>query len=161
MTYTISSLKTFRSLDGVGFSAILLADGRKVAEVLNEGTGGGTWLRWMASDKDQRAADEKALSDHIAAQPDYRHEYTGHMAGLNTEIFLDNMVDKIEREKEVRKLLKNKVVFVLPDSPAWRTLTKVKPTPEVLERAAKQFPTATFINTLSFEEAMTRFAAAE
>ena len=52
-TYGVKAIKTFRGHDGYGYSCSLTRNGKKVAEVLDDGWGGGLQISWVDGRKDE------------------------------------------------------------------------------------------------------------
>lgn len=147
-TYTIASLKTFRGRQGQGFSATLLADGRKVATVTDEANGGAYWFTWL-----DKAAE--AELDALAASLPKRSLGAGYG---DFQPDRDTVLDDMVQAEQLRKLLATKVVMARPDGEVV-TLTKVKPTPDVLAMASARYPDHKLLNGLAFADAFAIYSA--
>lgn len=157
--YTVTGVKSFRGREGYGFNATLHRDGRKVAHVIDDGNGGCYRYEWLGKDLATQRADATALSDYAATLPPIEPG-TGPVPALCVDMLVGELVDEAETMANIRKLLrrelKQRVLFVL-DGTVKQTRTLIAITPAILTGAAKQWPTATLLNTLPFEEAVALF----
>lgn len=177
--YTVSGIKTFTGMEGSGFNANLLRDGKKVAEVIDDASGGPLMIHW---------ADEKATPVKCECR-DYKDEMvTRHMtpeeaklnayilslpaapAGFvgadgkevvmfpNDEMFIGDLVNDVltrrSVERRLKSLMKNKIVYI--DGGALYTskaLTPAQMAPALVQFKAKK-PEFNYLNDKPIEEAL-------
>ncbi len=120
--YTVRDIKTFRGMEGEGFNATLCRDGRKVASVIDDATGGDVHFQW--ADARSRGAEEKRLLEFVKTLPRERWEDTEY--DVTSDVFLAALVDEAQTEKRLRRLFRNETLFRLKgdrtDDDKWRIL---------------------------------------
>ncbi len=146
MKLTVSKVKTFRGHEGSGYNAVLHADGRPVADVIDEGNGGAPFFVWRAR------GDYKSVLDWIAAQPvadlglDDADIYTS--PSMRLEAVLARLVDQYEEAKRLRRLQKSAVVF--RDSGQTFTLKLgTHPRADVEAEVLRRFPRAEIVREVA------------
>lgn len=154
MKYTIAKLKTFTGMEGQGFNADLLHEGRKVAFVIDDACGGPLMFHW-ASD-----ADKVMLDAYAATLP---AETTIYASGPFTsqpdaETVVNDLINLHLNAKRLKRSLKNKVMMLCADGQI-RELTKVKPTADIIARAIAKYTDAKVLNVLPFEQALDLYMA--
>lgn len=101
------------------FSATLYIDGKKAAEVSNRGQGGCNEFRFS-----DRVLEQK-FYDWCKSQPAEKTEY-GELS-MDSDLFINLLIEKQENDKYLRKQLKNKVFYRLKDktykSDEWSVLS--------------------------------------
>jgi hypothetical protein len=123
--------RTFRGMEGGGFNAELLLNGKVVCLVIDDAHGGPYMYEW----KDERTAEpvggkhrrydgtfyerrmtplEKKFHDHINALPKY--EAFGHEAWMTEDCFVGELLEELELAKELKRLTKGKVAFLTLDN---------------------------------------------
>jgi hypothetical protein len=169
--YTVSGLKTFTAMEGQGFNATLLRNDVKVALVINEGTGGPTYARWLDKgalvdgqyrtyegglETRRMTPEEAILNEVVIAQPAETVDWSDRPQPVIEEFFLDEVVEYALCERRLKRLMANKVVFVLDGKPM--TMAPAKGSTMTLEQAAQRVatkhPTARILNTLPLDEAV-------
>jgi len=134
---TIRKFKTFVGMEGHGFNAELMAEGKPVAFVIDDANGG--CLNWHWYKEGMRgykagAPSQAAVEDMLRQTVAYK-ESKGRFPTLGDSIHLDtamiNIVCEFEQEKQVRRWCRTKVVGRYPDTPKGEYSTwACKPTPE-------------------------------
>lgn len=123
---TINALKTFTGIEGQGFNANLLLDGKKVAALIDEGCGGSLWVQYLGTAEQRRAAEDavKAAVDAIPPEPmpadaeDWvKTLYTDGFRKLDLEDIVNRMVDDLLNERFMAKKRKTHVLFRTPEQP--------------------------------------------
>jgi hypothetical protein len=179
LAITVSSIKTFTGMEGSGYNAILHLDGKKVAQVIDDATGGPLMLNWLDDGKSTlmisfrdyqdeeklvergtRSPAEKKIMDHLLTMPKYE-AWKDHFTYPSIETFVDDIVNEAMLEKSflssARRYMK-KVVGLRPDGAIM--LFKLKPGMlETMNEAAKQglrtrFPTYKFFFDMTEAEAV-------
>lgn len=143
MSYSLKSVKTFRGREGQGFNAILLFNGKPVAEVHDMADGGCYRYYWLAKDRDQARADEAALEAHVKTLPPL--EINGSPLAMDADLFVSNLVEDISIAKQIARWCKSSVAWV-----EGRNIrrTKAKPSPELIANVTKNYPAAQILNTM-------------
>lgn len=133
-TYTVKGIKTFVGMGGHGYNASLYRDGKLVAFVTDDASGGPLQIEWKdVSDglveveaKDYKGNpwvvkmtnEEKALHEHATSLPpsvcDWVDPDTGRPAELSmtSELFIEGLVNDALLLKDVAKMTRGKVAFV-------------------------------------------------
>ena len=147
MTYTLKGLKTWKSHDGGGWQAKLLANGKVIAEVTDEGNGGPLDWLFMPDTSDNVVAFGAAhgVTDILASRCIVRCDTAADTA-------VCEMVDALENaqrhNKQVRRWCKTETLFRLPDDKegAYRTIKAVYAPPVRKFILQKYGPTVTIVN---------------
>lgn len=133
-TYTVKGIKTFVGMEGHGYNASLYRDGKLVAFVIDDASGGPLQVEWKdhaagkvaVQTKDHKGdprtvrmtPEEKALHEHATAMPpsvcDWVDPDTGKPAELDmtSELFIEGLVNDALLLKDVAKMTRGKVAFV-------------------------------------------------
>jgi len=97
----VKGVKTFMGSDAPGYNATLMVNGKKAAEVVNDGGGGETSFRW----NDYEA--EKLFGIYVESLPPVDY---GSMVGDNPQLIKPNddcvVSDLVERHIERKKILR-------------------------------------------------------
>jgi hypothetical protein len=117
--YSVRKVKTFIGMEGQGFNATLCRDGKPVANVIDDASGGCIDFHWLVP------GEEAALEAVCKQMPPT--EFYGEMLTYNTDMLLSRLVDEHENEKRLKRVAKKKTLFrVKGDDPdEWRTLNVV------------------------------------
>ena len=62
----VKNIKTFKGMDGVGLNATLYFDGKRVCEVIDEGSGGEPYYRWAGATHAEADATEKKVEAYVS-----------------------------------------------------------------------------------------------
>lgn len=131
MRFQIKKFQKCRGTEGYAFSFDLFVDGKKYAEVIEEGCGGCLLVHW----EDSRYGGgpmEKAVDAYVAALPpievseiygeNWRTEFPDLVAKYpdgkkqeETDMFLYSLVDQFENEKHLKRLCSKKTLFRKPN----------------------------------------------
>ena len=108
MTYTIKGLKTWNTHDGGGFQVSLYADGKRIAEVTQDGHGGP--LHWAFKPIAARALAAFGTAHGVS---DFLN---GNFVKFDTDadIALCQMVEDLQQTRQITRWCKTKVVFRFP-----------------------------------------------
>lgn len=149
--FTIKRFESFRTHDGGGFNFDLYVDGKKVAEVAEEGHGGGLLVRW----DDPKAS--VAMEEYVAALPSEKlpdeadtwllEMYPTGFRTLDVETFLCKLADDYENAKRMKRLCSKKTLFRLPEDNEgqYRVISR-KFDPVVKAHIYSKYPNATILN---------------
>jgi len=118
--YTLTKIKTFRGRDGHGLNATLNRDGKAIAEILDEGSGGMVDFDWL--DQQHGESAEEAMFKAFIAQvvppdPEDEPKEGEHRLSPATlqqfamEQWVNTEVDRIQNDKRFRKACKTKTLF--------------------------------------------------
>ena len=156
--YTIGKIKTFSGMQGYGYNAILYCDGKRIADAIDDASGGPLNLRF--NDPEQ----ERRLRDYVATLParvcDFVDPATGKPAvvAVTMELFVEDLVNITQIANRVKRLMRTSVV-VLENGAI--SQFKAKPTPEALAAIQRQNPEAMILNGLSEGDVLARVAMAK
>src|SRR5687768_17542817 len=104
MAYEAKGIKTFRGQEGEGYNASLYRDGKKVAFVIDDASGGMLDVEWL----DRK--EEQLLKDHCVTLPDQVCSFTGEdgqpvTLKMTSEIFIEELVNDALLLKDALKLV--------------------------------------------------------
>lgn len=107
MNLSVKGVKTFRGMEGHGFNATLYLDGKKVAFVMDEGSGGCMRYEW----NDRKAED--IVNNWVKTLPKMKFEGSGSNQEFDADldIVISNLLDKYETAKQCR----TKIMFTVTD----------------------------------------------
>lgn len=122
MNLTIKNLRTFRGMEGEGFSLVLYIDGRKAGEVFDDARGAELCYRisredmeallaYAATLPDPMSAEERAKRGQEPLPPLSRPLSPETDARLRLDVLLEDLVNAAREEKTVRRWIKTKVVY--------------------------------------------------
>lgn len=168
--YTVGAVKKFKGHDGYGYNCNLLRNGKKVAEILEDGWGGGLQYTWLDHSKPAKV--------HTLTYDDQPHSFTGTVeealfydvvmklpkipAGddfeeMNTspDIVIDEMVNDVLMEKQIKADLKKQFTIKNKDGQllAWK-ITPQFSVAVLKAHALKNYPEAIVVNELSIPEVL-------
>lgn len=145
--YTVKGIKKFRGMEGYGFNADLYRDGKKVALVMDEATGGGLRFEWKQNDR----IEEALLIAHCATLPNVTYFNTS--MKMSPDLFVDELVNDVEVERAFARVIK-KTTFVINNT--IRYMTRPRETRDDAIVMAKH-PGAVILNNLPHAEAFALF----
>ena len=70
--YEAKNIKTFMGMDVPGFNCTLYRDGKRIAEVIEDGSGGEAYFRWLID------GEEVKLKELVDSFPEEPFDYPGH-----------------------------------------------------------------------------------
>lgn len=125
--WTVGQVKSFQGMEGSGYNANLYRDGVKVAEVIDDASGGPMMIHWKDATTEtfdtvdyqgkpfvrKCTKEEKLLLAHVATLPSY--EAFGTTMTHNDETFIDDLVNDGFLLKQFKSLTKGKVAFMTID----------------------------------------------
>lgn len=171
--YTVKGVKTFRSLDGGGFSSTLCRDGVKVAQVNDEGFGGPLNFNWLdekaskvertiihvdkSAPNGERAhtmtmsPEEAKLHDHTLTLP--KIKAFGMVLDVDSDVFVGQLVSNYQEENRIKRLLKSHLVMIKDNEV--QTI-KRSPTPEMIAQFRTSHPGVELLNDQPVETAVAR-----
>lgn len=128
MRYTLRGIKEFQGMEEEGLSASLYRDDKQVAQVLNDGWGGGYYIEWLdfnapktnisvTDDKGNPytflgTPEEKIFYEHLETLPKTTIIGVPYKLKVTPNIFLDQLLEEYETEQRLRRWCKNKTVCV-------------------------------------------------
>lgn len=135
--YTVKGVKTFVGMEGHGYNASLYRDGKLVAFVIDDASGGPLQVEWKdhaaerltVQTKDYKGSpwtvkmtpEEKMLHDHVSTMPPRTCEWTDSETGkpavmtVTSDIFIEDLVNDALLLKDVARMTKGKVAFIKAD----------------------------------------------
>lgn len=114
--YTLRKVKTFRGMDGEGLNAELCCDGKPVAFVVNEGSGGMTnfdWFDCMHGKSSEEDLFEAFIAEEKLKADDTKKDELGNTEKhyFDGEMWVHDTVDRMLNDKKFRRLCKTNIVF--------------------------------------------------
>lgn len=175
--YSVKSIKSFRTRNGYGYSCNLMRDGKKVAEVLEEGRGGELRFDWMDYLKKatviSRGYDDKEISYQGTVEESLFHEVVMELPKIPADgnfpemdssvgIVIDKMVSDTLSIKKLSASMKKSVTVQCHDG---KLLTwKITPTHSeqvIRDYVIKKHPDGKIMNDLPVEEVFQIYKQAE
>ena len=165
--YSVSKIKTFTGMEGRGYNATLLRDGKAVADFRDDATGGPVWFDWL--DRDAKATvktvnhkdepheyagtvEEAAFVAYCLTLPKWT--YADMTAFQSPDMVVDNLLNAAEVEKSLKRMFKTKLVFV-NDGKEFSYGAKDKRDPLTLvDELKRKYPKAIILNLMPLEEAV-------
>lgn len=144
--WSVSGLKFFRGMEGDGFNATILKDGKKVVFVIDEGNGGE--INFDGIDKEW----EKKLDELVELRRNDKPDSTEPGGFSERKAFdkgwlVSDMTSKWEFEAKIRRALKKKLVFTLPGDGDYSFRALNAPYDERSKaHVLKKFPNAQILN---------------
>ena len=175
--YTVKAVKTFRGHDGYGYSCNLLKDGKKVAEVVEDGWGGGLQFHWKdnktTATVKTRTYDDKEHSFQGTVEESVFYEYVMSLPKIPThdeldtmftspDIVIDDMVNDSIAFKKVASDMKKKITIQDTDGKflVWKITSEH--TAEIIKaHILKKYPSGKILNELPTDEVVSIFKKAK
>ncbi|MEI7436000.1 MAG: hypothetical protein WCL16_04230 [bacterium] len=139
--YTVKAIKSFMGMDCPGFNATLCMDGKKIAEVINDGSGGETrfnwedrkalkvtipWVDWKGNPTMACCTPEEAgLMEHIRGMRWEDLSGSQDLTGqINPGVFVENLINDFKEQSRFRRFCRTSTLFrIKGDKPdEWRTI---------------------------------------
>lgn len=114
--YTLARVQTFRSLDGGGYNADILKNGKKIAEAFDDGNGGGVRVSYYNAGTKAfigNTPDADFLADAMEwykTRPENAKYGDQHAEMFSVEVFLERLLAKHDTKKRVTRDMKKSVV---------------------------------------------------
>ena len=102
--YSVCNSKSCDGMDGIAYSCTLLRDGKKIANVINDGNGGPTYFGWVIP------GEEKPFEDYVKT---LTYTFEGETMPHNGETLVGEMLDELEKVKKIKRWSKKTMVFRL------------------------------------------------
>lgn len=121
MKYEVKNVKLFEGMEGYGFNCSLYCDGKRVAKVIDDASGGEIMFYF---DKDE---DEKKLFEFVKTLPKIPFKFSKsdkEFMDVNRDMFVAGLVDTFEKRRKLRRYCKDAVLFRIKgdDEDAYRTI---------------------------------------
>ena len=129
--YEVKGVKTFKGMEGAGFSANLYRDGKKVAEVVDSAHGGDFDYQFLdrkepkvevkvinLSNKTysyQGTPEEAKLAEYVSGMT-FVSEFDGKSYSKGVDGFMDELINNYENDKRFKRLCKTSIVVKLKSS---------------------------------------------
>ena len=164
--YTVASVKKIRGHDGYGYSCNLMHNGKKVAEILEDGWGGGLQFRWLdkvqatvhtLNYKDENhsfegTAEESLFYGEVMKLPKI-DSFDGKKMNTSADIVIDDMVNDSLAVKKITADLKKNLTIQAKDGAllTWK-ISATHSMASLKIHALKKHPEAKIINDLPMEQ---------
>lgn len=166
--YSVKAIKTFRARNGHGYSCNLLKDGKKVAEILEEGRGGELRVDWMdytakatviSNGYDikevsyQGTVEESLFHAQIMKIPKIASDGNSPEMTTSVNIVIDDMVNDTLVMKKLMANMKKSLAVKCKDGKilTWK-ITPAHPEPTLRTHILKKHPDGKIMNDLPIEE---------
>ncbi|HHV7525120.1 TPA: hypothetical protein ACUNF5_006671 [Burkholderia orbicola] len=171
--YSVTKVKVFEGMEGHGFNATLMRDGKAVATVIDDASGGPTMFNWL----DERAKPVEFVALNYKDKPFERkgtpeeaafwehgkslgkYVYHGQEFHHSPEYVAETLMVEATLRKNVtarlKRGMKTKVLFVR-DGAEYSVKPKVPGVDPLLVvgAVAEKYPGATILNTMPFDDAV-------
>lgn len=141
--YTVKGIKTFVGMEGHGYNATLYRDGKKVAFVIDDASGGPLQVEWTDP------SEEALLRDYATAMPPVTCEWADSATRLpatldmTPELFIEGLVNDAVLLRDVAKMTRGKVAFARDGK---LFTVKCEPTTSNVEAVRAKNPGAVVLN---------------
>lgn len=173
MGYTVKGIKTFRGMEGEGYNASLYRDGKRVAEVVDDASGGPLMIEW----KDRASwrtpvevvgyegrkytvnmsPEEKLLHEHCLTLPALVSDLTDALnpneklvMAMTPELFIEQLVNDALMIKDIQRMMRGKVAFI--DGDKLYTVKVARGEAETVQHVRSKYPGAKVLNGLQSDE---------
>jgi hypothetical protein len=100
--YSVKNVKNFMGREGYGFNCTLYRNGKKVGTCIDDASGGGMYpVDWDR--KVDRKEEQRLLNEHIKSLPKVQYSSERELT-VDEGLFVSELVNKFEKDKEVRKV---------------------------------------------------------
>ena len=155
MSWSVRKVKTFEGREGQGFNAELLRDGKPVAAVTDDASGGEyrfSWYDWHVPKAEFHVHDfrgtvcshvgtpeERLLCEHADAQT-YVNELNGNQYHMDADMFVGQLVDTYANNRTFRRLSRTRTLFRLKSDPdgGWSSI-RIPYSTETATKLLKQY----------------------
>ena len=162
MTYTIKSLKSFIGIEGHGFNVVLCRDSKPVAFVCDDASGGEISFDWYDNKEApvvinginylnapysyNGTPEEKIFMEYVSTLTRWC-DYEKKDVVMTGDVFVSNIIEKFEQEKQMKRWCKTKVVFRTPDMKEgeYHTIKGIYDE-RIKAHIASKYPTAIIMN---------------
>jgi hypothetical protein len=141
--YEVAKIKTFRGMEGEGLNAVLLKNGKKVADILDEGNGGEMYYDWIDMNKGVEEGQFQAFVEFqrgkIPADKVDADGFNDHNL-FCADIWVWDEANRILDDRRNSRACKKTTIFQVGDkigSEEWRTIKGV--TPDVRAYVEKKY----------------------
>ena len=147
MKIEVKKIKTFMGMDCPGYNCDLHVDGKLVAYVVDDGSGGSTGFCWVENGKEVwNGKMQKAVEAYCTAMPPVPVPDSKPLS-MTLELYVALEVEKMGVAKKLQQTLKKATCFKTPknDEGEYQIL-KLPFTPSVKDVVLKKYPEAIFLN---------------
>jgi len=143
--FTVKGYKQMMGTDGYMFKCSLYVGDKRTARISNGGYGGCNDVTVI--DKTLYSEFDKFVSSLGVYQPDSEFSKKYGAIDYNDELFLEDLINEFEAEKQYKRWCKSKTVFSLPGDKEgeFRTFNS-KYSPEMKKHVLEKYPEAIFLN---------------
>lgn len=130
--YRVKGLKVFKGMEGYGFNVRLLRHGKKIAEVVDDGSGGVTMFYWTDRSEELKLQDLCAKVD-----PEM---YEGYEIKCDQSIFIEELVNHLQEENAWKSRCQKQTVVLLKSLGDSQYMQYKMPyTPELAKQIREQY----------------------
>lgn len=110
--FTVHGVKTFRGMEGRGYNATIKYKGKKVAEVIDDATGGELSIEWADSgyhNFGELTPLESEICDFAEGLP--CEEILGHKVECCVEMFFEDLVEDYLENQSLKRKCRTKILY--------------------------------------------------
>jgi hypothetical protein len=142
LKYTVAKIKTFRGMEGHGLNAVLLADGKKVADLLDEGCGGMMHFYWIDMNRGGEETKFKAFveEEKLKIPADKESDGFNDRSLFDGDIWVWLAVDEILNDRRLKTACKKNTLFQVGEEIGGESCRTIKGvTPEIRAWVEKKY----------------------
>lgn len=148
-TFEVKKVKNFMGMDCPGYNCDLYCDGKLIAHVMNDGSGGETRFTYMENGKEvfRESATQQQFEAYCKSLPPLSFE-DGEPMTMDPELFVAELLEKFGAEKKVKRDCSKHVCFKLPNDGEgqFRTLKNTPFNEASKVVVLRKYPEAVFLN---------------
>lgn len=111
-TFEIKKVKNFMGSDCPGYNLDLWMDGKLIAHVINDGSGGDTNFTYVENGKEVfHSETQKRFEDYCKSLPALESEYSPEGLAMDAALFVDELLTKYDTEKKLKRAVQKHLVF--------------------------------------------------
>lgn len=122
--WCVKNVKVFAGMEGQGFNCSLYRGDKKVAEAIDDASGGPVDFRWLGAKENA-----EAFAAYCRNLPKWGSEFgvcDSDLFDTTPDIAIENMVNEVLNDRRLRKHCQNKILFRVPGDGVlpgdWRTI---------------------------------------
>lgn len=168
--YSVTKIKTFTGMEGPGYNATLLRDGKIVALVIDDASGGPVRYEWGDDHQPRVKApfrnyddtignmnmspEEAKWNQHVIEQPKYK--YNGKMCTMTPDVYLETLITMAKVQDRVKRMLVKGDKILMVDDGNLATV-KIRAGDSVMDatpRIQARYPKAQILNGMPLDKAL-------
>ncbi|MAG28110.1 hypothetical protein CMI47_21500 [Candidatus Pacearchaeota archaeon] len=160
--YNVKNIKTIMGTDGLAYNATLYRDKKRVATLMNSGSGGETSIHWLDHKKPRvevknkvkdkvytfnGTPEEKLLYDYVNTLPNEPCEYFKEGLEVSVDYFVGDLVEETDENNRFKRMCKKKTLVRMKEGDRNLSVFNIPYDPNSKKMILKEYPDAfEFIN---------------